>query len=95
MAGIGGAALGGLDSARERGGSRVFAKLVVSGTDRLRGRRITLRDDPLAYATAKAVGGALVAGIVGNSRMMVSSGEPNPHQGPPDGSPVAAAVRIR
>lgn len=74
---------------------QVFAKLVVPGTDLVRGRRITLRDDPIAYATAKAVGGALVASVTGDPRVMVSGGEQNSHQGPPNGSPVAAVVRIR
>jgi cyanuric acid amidohydrolase len=74
---------------------QVFAKLIVPGTDWVRGRRITLRDDTLAYATAKAVGGALVASVTGDPRVMVSGGEQNSHQGPPDGSPVAAVVRVR
>jgi cyanuric acid amidohydrolase len=74
---------------------QVFAKLVVPGSDLVRGRRITLRDDTLAYATAKAVGGALVASVTGDPRVMVSGGEQNSHQGPPDGSPVAAVVRVR
>jgi cyanuric acid amidohydrolase len=73
---------------------QVFAKLVVPGSDLVRGRRITLRDDTIAYATAKAVGGALVASVTGDPRVMVSGGEQNSHQGPPDGSPVAAVVRI-
>lgn len=73
---------------------QVFAKLVVPGRDTVRGRRITLRDDPIAYATAKAVGGALVASVTGDPRAMVSGGEQNSHQGPPDGSPVAAVVRL-
>ena len=73
---------------------QVFAKLVVPGSDLVRGRRITLRDDPIAYATAKAVGGALVASVTGDPRVMVSGGEQNSHQGPPDGSPVAAVIRI-
>jgi cyanuric acid amidohydrolase len=73
---------------------QVFAKLVVPGSELVRGRRITLRDDPLAYATAKAVGGALVASVTGDPRIMVSGGEQNSHQGPPDGSPVAAVIRI-
>jgi len=73
---------------------QVFAKLIVPGTDQLRGRRITLRDDLTAYASAKAVGGALVASVTGDPRVMVSGGEQNSHQGPPDGSPVAAVVRV-
>ena len=72
---------------------QVFAKLVVPGTDQVRSRRITLRDDTLAYATAKAVGGALVASVTGDPRVMVSGGEQNSHQGPPNGSPVAAVIR--
>jgi len=72
---------------------QVFAKLVVPGTDQVRGRRITLRDDTIAYATAKAVGGALVASVTGDPRVMVSGGEQNSHQGPPNGSPVAAVIR--
>lgn len=73
---------------------QVFAKLVVPGTDVVRGRRITLPSDTLAYATAKAVGGALVASVTGDPRVMVSGGEQNSHQGPPDGSPVAAVIRL-
>jgi cyanuric acid amidohydrolase len=72
---------------------QVFGKLVVPGTDTVRGRRITLRDDATAYISAKAVGGALVASVTGDPRVMVSGGEQNSHQGPPDGSPVAAVVR--
>lgn len=74
---------------------QVFAKLVVPGTDQVRGRRITLREDTIAYATAKAVGGALVASVTGDPRVMVSGGEQNSHQGPPNGSPVAAVIRTR
>jgi len=74
---------------------QVFAKLVVPGTDSVRGRRITLREDATAYISAKAVGGALVASVTGDPRVMMSGGEQNSHQGPPDGSPVAAVVRIR
>lgn len=74
---------------------QVFAKLVVPGSDRVRGHRITLPSDSIAYATAKAVGGTLVASVTGLTRVMVSGGEQNSHQGPPDGSPVAAVVRIR
>jgi cyanuric acid amidohydrolase len=74
---------------------QVFAKLVVPGADLVRGRRITLRDDLTAYASAKAVGGALVASVTGDPRVMVSGGEQNSHQGPPNGSPVAAVIRMR
>jgi cyanuric acid amidohydrolase len=44
---------------------------------------------------AKAVGGTLVASVTGDPRVMVSGGEQNSHQGPPDGSPVAAVVRMQ
>jgi len=72
---------------------QVFAKLVVPGSDMVRGRRITLREDATAYISAKAVGGVLVASVTGDPGVMVSGGEQNSHQGPPDGSPVAAVVR--
>jgi cyanuric acid amidohydrolase len=72
---------------------QVFAKLIVPGTDQLRGRRITLLDDHDAYRSAKAVGGALVASVTGDPAVFVSGGEKNSHQGPPGGSPVAAVVR--
>lgn len=73
---------------------QVFAKLIVPGSDQVRGRRITLLDDHNAYISAKAVGGALVASVVGDTAVFVSGGEKNSHQGPPGGSPVAAVVRI-
>ena len=72
----------------------VFAKLIVPGSDRVRGRRITLLDDHHAYASAKAVGGALVASVVGDTAVFVSGGEKNSHQGPPGGSPVAAVIAV-
>jgi len=73
---------------------QVFAKLIVPGSDQVRGRRITLLDDHNAYLSAKAVGGALVAGVVGDTAVFVSGGEKNSHQGPPGGSPVAAVIRM-
>lgn len=72
---------------------QVFAKLIVPGSDRLRGHRLTLLDDHEAYRSAKAVGGALVASVVGNPAVFLSGGEMNSHQGPPGGSPIAAVVR--
>lgn len=72
---------------------QVFAKLIVPGSDQVRGRRITLLDDHNAFLTAKAVGGALVASVVGDTAVFVSGGEMNSHQGPPGGSPVAAVIR--
>lgn len=71
----------------------MFAKLIIPGSDRLRGHRITLLDDHDGYAMAKAVGGALVAAVTGLTTTFVSGGERNSHQGPPDGNPVAALVR--
>lgn len=73
---------------------QVFAKLIVPGSDEVRGRHVTLLDDHDAHATAKAIGGTLVASISGNPAVFVSGGERNSHQGPPDGSPVAAVVRV-
>lgn len=74
---------------------QVFAKLIVPGSDQVRGRRLTLVDDHSAHLTAKAVGGALVASVVGDTAVFVSGGEKNSHQGPPDASPVAAVIRVR
>jgi cyanuric acid amidohydrolase len=73
---------------------QVFAKLIVPGSDQLRGRRITLLDDPEAHRSAKAVGGTLVASITGDPAIFLSGGEKNSHQGPPGGSPIAAVVRV-
>ena len=73
---------------------QVFAKLILPGSDLVRGRRITLRDDHDAHVAAKAVGGALVASVVGDTAVFVSGGEANSHPGPPGGSPVAAVVRV-
>lgn len=72
----------------------VLAKMIVPGAPRLRGRRHTLHDDPLAYHVAKAMGGYLVAATTGHTMAFVSGGERNSHQGPPDGNPVAAIVRL-
>jgi cyanuric acid amidohydrolase len=73
---------------------QVFAKLIVPGTDELRGSHVTLLDDHDAHATAKAIGATLVSSITGHPAVFVSGGERNSHQGPPDGSPVAAVVRV-
>jgi cyanuric acid amidohydrolase len=72
----------------------VLAKMIVPGGARLRGRRLTMHDDPLAYHVAKAMGGYLVAATTGHTMAFVSGGEHNSHQGPPDGNPVAAIVRL-
>lgn len=73
---------------------QVFAKLIVPGTDVVRGNRITLLDDHEAYRSSKAVGSALVAAVTGTTTGFVSGGEQNSHQGPPGGCPVAAVVRV-
>jgi cyanuric acid amidohydrolase len=73
---------------------QVFAKLVIPGDGRVLGHRTTLLDDRDATKCIKSTGGALVASIVGKTAVYVSGGEPNSHQGPPGGSPVAAVVRM-
>lgn len=73
---------------------QVFAKFVIPGDDVLRGHRIALHDDVQAFATVKAVGGAIVATAVGRTTVWVSGGERNSHQGPPGGNPVAAIITI-
>ena len=72
----------------------VFAKSVIPGSDRVRGERITLLDDPNAYPIGKALGGMLVASVTGRTTNYVSGGEMNSHQGPPGGNIVAAVVRV-
>jgi cyanuric acid amidohydrolase len=71
----------------------VFAKSVIPGSDQIRGRRITLLDDPDAYQIGKALGGMLIASVTGRTTNYVSGGERNSHQGPPGGNIVAAVVR--
>lgn len=73
---------------------QVFAKFVIPDDDVLRGRRIGLQDDIQAFATAKAVGGAMIGGAIGRPTVWVSGGERNSHQGPPGGNPVAAIVSL-
>jgi cyanuric acid amidohydrolase len=71
---------------------QIFAKLVIPGDGRVMGHRTTLLDDRDATKCIKATGGALVASLTGRTAVYVSGGEPNSHQGPPGGSPVAAVV---
>ncbi|MBJ7600614.1 ring-opening amidohydrolase [Candidatus Nephthysia bennettiae] len=71
---------------------QVFAKLVIPGDGRVMGHRTTLLDDRDATKCIKSTGGALVASLTGHTAVYVSGGEPNSHQGPPGGSPVAAVV---
>lgn len=72
----------------------LLAKMIIPGSDRLFGHRITLQDDPQGYHVAKAMGGYLLASTTGQTMCFVSGGERNSHQGPPDGNPLAAIVRI-
>jgi cyanuric acid amidohydrolase len=73
----------------------LMAKMVIPGSSRLDGRRITLLDDPVGYHVAKAMGGYLLATQTQCTAAFVSGGERNSHQGPPDGNPLAAIVRVR
>ena len=72
----------------------LMAKMIIPGSDRLRGGRLTLADDPHGYHVAKAMGGHLLAAATGHTASFVSGGEHNSHQGPPDGNPLAAIVRV-
>jgi cyanuric acid amidohydrolase len=72
----------------------LLAKMVIPGSDRLAGQRITLHDDPVGYHVAKAMGGYLLASTTGQTAAFVSGGERNSHQGPPEGNPLAAIVRV-
>ena len=72
---------------------QVFAKSIIPGSNLLRNREIALLDDADAGLIAKATGAAVIASVVGHSMIFVSGGEANSHQGPPDGSPIAAVVR--
>jgi cyanuric acid amidohydrolase len=72
---------------------QVFAKACIPGSDLVRGQRVTLLDDHDGFHVAKALGGELVASVIGRTTVFVSGGERNSHQGPPGGNPVAAVVR--
>ena len=72
----------------------LLAKMIIPGSPRLRGGRITLQDDPQGYHVAKAMGGYLLAATTGHTTCFVSGGERNSHQGPPEGNPLAAIVRL-
>lgn len=72
----------------------MMGKMIIPGSSTLRGRRITLRDDPVGYHVAKAMGGYLLAAATGRTCSFMSGGEQNSHQGPPDGNPLAAIVRV-
>lgn len=72
----------------------ILAKLIIPDGAEVRGYPTTLRDDLEAAKSTKCVGGALIGSVVGMSRIYMSGGEPNSHQGPPGMSPVAAVVRV-
>jgi cyanuric acid amidohydrolase len=72
----------------------LLAKMIIPGSRRLRGNRLTLADDPHGFHVAKAMGGYLLACTTGQTTSFASGGEHNSHQGPPDGNPLAAIVRI-
>jgi cyanuric acid amidohydrolase len=85
---------GGLDDEQRSRIVYLLAKMIIPGSDRIHGRRITLHDDPVGYHVAKAMGGYLLASTTGQTAAFVSGGEHNSHQGPPEGNPLAAIVRI-
>lgn len=72
----------------------LMTKMIMPADPAINGRRITLHDDPVGYHVAKAMGGYLLAATTGETRCFVSGGERNSHQGPPDGNPLAAIVRV-
>jgi len=72
----------------------LLAKMIIPGSNRIAGHRITLQDDPVGYHVAKAMGGYLLAATTGQTMCFVSGGEHNSHQGPPEGNPLAAIVRV-
>jgi cyanuric acid amidohydrolase len=73
---------------------QLFAKLIMPARAEVRGHRITLLDDIEGAKLTKTLGGALMASVTGKTSIYMSGGERNSHQGPPDGSPVAAVVRV-
>jgi cyanuric acid amidohydrolase len=73
---------------------QVFAKLILPAEGSVRGHRVTRLDDIEAAKSTKCVGGALIASVIGRTSVYMSCGERYSHRGPPDGSPIAAVVRI-
>jgi cyanuric acid amidohydrolase len=71
---------------------QLFIKAIVPGSDVVLGNRVTLLGDRERHNLAKAIGGSIAASVVGRTTLFVSGGESNSHQGPPNGSPVAAVV---
>jgi cyanuric acid amidohydrolase len=72
---------------------QLFMKLIVPASDVVRGNYVTLPGDRDAFSVAKTIGGTLGAAVTGHTAIFVSGGEANSHQGPPNGSPVAAVIR--
>ncbi len=73
----------------------VFAKAIVPGHGTCRGRRFCmLKDRVLGTKPARAIVNAVIASVTGDPMNFVSGGEVDSHQGPPDGMPCAAIVRV-
>jgi cyanuric acid amidohydrolase len=72
----------------------MMAKMIIPAAERIGDGRITWHDDPVGYHVAKAMGGYLIAATTGRTASFVSGGERNSHQGPPEGNPLAAIVRV-
>jgi cyanuric acid amidohydrolase len=72
----------------------VFAKASPDPRGTIRGRRHVMLDDPSmpAHRHIRAAVGAVIASVVGDTAVYVSSG--SRHQGPPGGGPVAVIVRL-
>ncbi|MEO5796134.1 MAG: ring-opening amidohydrolase [Rhodoferax sp.] len=72
----------------------LLAKAEASPDGRVRGLRHTMLNDSDIHATrhARAVVGAVLASVVGDTALYVSGGAE--HQGPAGGGPVAAIVRV-
>ena len=73
----------------------VFAKAIVPGHGTCRGRRFCMLEDRvLGTKPARAIVNAVIASVTGDPMNFVSGGEVDSHQGPPDGMPCAAIVRV-
>ncbi len=72
----------------------VFAKASPDPRGRIRGRRHVMLEDAAfgAHRHIRAAVGAVIASVVGDTAVYVSSG--SRHHGPPGGGPVAAIVRL-
>ena len=72
----------------------VLAKAEAAPSGEIRGRRHTMLDDSDIHSTrhARALVGGVLAGVIGDTLLYVSSGAE--HQGPPGGGPVAIIGRL-